>query len=323
MKKLKTLILCSFMLFSCESKFLSDDMYRVNYVDKSNILRINSDVSLGSMDIDSEGNLYFPEPTDNVIKKITPDGKISIFAGTGKKGYKLEHKDKSELEEPYNIKIDENGIFYIGLYKENEKGKIITIDKNGMLSELKLPQDVEEYSPFLIGKNRVLIGLTKDFKNIIGKGLTYMNYRSSYINKFNDFLYLLYEIKSFTSNEYNLNEQDKNNNIKNLYRYQEDKFTNKKEISSINSFPMVSPPTSMTFDSEGNMYIGHRFGEISKFSSAKKYIKTYFTYEFNLNIFENKDNNNISSMLIDNKRKILYYTKSFGRDSYIYKITID
>jgi len=327
MKKLKLLSFIFFItIFSCENKLIPEDMYYKNSVDKSNIIKVKELDSMSVMDIDSEGNIYFPERKDNLIKKITPDGKVSIFAGTGKKGDKIGKKEEAEFDSPVYLKIDDNGTFYIVLRNEKDESKIRTIDKNGIVSELKLDKEIEDYIPFLIGNEKVLIGkdfFSKDFKSILGKPDRYIGEQSTSLNKKNDFLYFLYEIRAFTENAFILKEQDSNNNIKTLYSYNENKFTNERKIENPENLIFTSPPTSITFDNEGNMYIGHRFGEISKFSSTKKYIKTYFTYEFTTELFQNKDHNNISSMLIDNKRKILYYTKSFGRDTYIYKINID
>src|SRR5438270_362125 len=60
------------------------------------------------MDIDKEGNLYLADTENNVIRKVTPDGFVSTFAGTGKQGDKLGKKEEAEFNNPFGLKFDQD-----------------------------------------------------------------------------------------------------------------------------------------------------------------------------------------------------------------------
>ncbi|HEY2585695.1 MAG TPA: hypothetical protein VGI81_08020 [Tepidisphaeraceae bacterium] len=58
--------------------------------------------------------LYVCDTDNQVIRRITPDGVISAFAGTGHRGYSGDGgpATKAELNEPYEVRFDKSGNLY-------------------------------------------------------------------------------------------------------------------------------------------------------------------------------------------------------------------
>ncbi|TDQ73698.1 IPT/TIG domain-containing protein [Sphingobacterium yanglingense] len=83
----------------------------------------------GSLAVDSKGNIYVAECVNNVIKKVTPSGQVSLFAGssTGKAGYANSTRDKSLFNMGYSetrLWIDHQDNLYIA-EKNNSAIRII------------------------------------------------------------------------------------------------------------------------------------------------------------------------------------------------------
>ncbi len=83
----------------------------------------------GSLAVDSKGNIYVAECVNNVIKKVTPSGQVSLFAGssTGKAGYANSTRDKSLFNMGYSearLWIDQQDNLYIA-EKNNSSIRII------------------------------------------------------------------------------------------------------------------------------------------------------------------------------------------------------
>ncbi len=68
-----------------------------------------------SIAIDKAGNVYVADRDDNRIRKITPGGIISTYAGTGVIGYSGDRGNatQAELAGPTGIALDSNGALYI------------------------------------------------------------------------------------------------------------------------------------------------------------------------------------------------------------------
>ncbi len=75
--------------------------------------------------VDDTGNVYVAENPNNVIRKITPDGTVSTFAGTGH-SKALNDPDINTFLVPYDVKISKSGYFYISDYQH-----IIRISPDG------------------------------------------------------------------------------------------------------------------------------------------------------------------------------------------------
>jgi NHL repeat len=66
--------------------------------------------------MDSSGNIYTAESLGNVVRKISPDGNISVFAGNGTEGYSGDGgpANQAQIFIPSCIAIDKTGDVYIG-----------------------------------------------------------------------------------------------------------------------------------------------------------------------------------------------------------------
>jgi sugar lactone lactonase YvrE len=68
-----------------------------------------------SLAFDRDGNLYITEPFDSRVRRVTPQGTITTFAGTGHAGYSGDGGLASSalLSTPVDVKTDANGNVYI------------------------------------------------------------------------------------------------------------------------------------------------------------------------------------------------------------------
>lgn len=90
--------------------------------------------------IDESGNLYFTDFNNNVVRKISPSGIISTFAGTGTAGYSGDggSANLATLNQPTGIDFDASGNMYIAdrvnnvIRKVNTSGIISTFAGNGI-----------------------------------------------------------------------------------------------------------------------------------------------------------------------------------------------
>lgn len=89
--------------------------------------------------MDSAGNLYFSDSTNNRIRKVTPEGVISTYAGNGTAGFNGDGgaATSAELSGPLGIAFDDAGNLYIAesgnerVRKVTPLGIISTIAGNG------------------------------------------------------------------------------------------------------------------------------------------------------------------------------------------------
>lgn len=63
---------------------------------------------------DAEGNLYVSDHSNHSIRKITPKGIVSTFAGTGVAGFEDGHRAKATFNHPYGLAMDRKGNLYVG-----------------------------------------------------------------------------------------------------------------------------------------------------------------------------------------------------------------
>ncbi len=77
---------------------------------------------------DEDGNLYVAELINHTIRKITPDGVVSTYAGIGgEKGYLDGKPSQAKFNEPMGVAIDKDGTLYVADTK-NHRVRMIKID---------------------------------------------------------------------------------------------------------------------------------------------------------------------------------------------------
>ena len=83
--------------------------------------------------VDGAGNIYISEPTTNQIRKITPDGVIHAWAGTGTSGFTGDSgpATAARLNNPQCVTFDDAGDAYIA---DTGNNRIRKIDTNGIIS---------------------------------------------------------------------------------------------------------------------------------------------------------------------------------------------
>ncbi len=81
--------------------------------------------------VDTNGNVYVADFNNNCIRKITPSGLVSTFAGTRIIGNLNGQREVAQFNKPNCITIDDLGNFYIG---DKNNFQIRKIDTNGIVS---------------------------------------------------------------------------------------------------------------------------------------------------------------------------------------------
>ena len=312
MRKL-ILFLIFLLLNSCESSlFAGADVS--GYLDSS---AENSKFDfISGIDIDKEGNLYIADLGNNVIRKITPEGKVSTFAGTGKKGNKVGKKEDAEFNFPTDIEFDNEENLYIA---DELNNKVKKISKDGIVSEINFPEKDKLYHPrqiFFSNENKFYIFFEGGFYEILPDlKLENMPITIPYISKIslnkktNEFYFISSENVTGIYFILKLTKRDINGEIQEI--------TEKYKKSPYPDSELYS----IAFDNEGSMYISYSNGCISKTSKDGKFIRNYSTAHFQILFSSNPiriGKDNTQRMVIDNKRKILYYANLTS----IYKINI-
>ena len=109
-----------------------------------------------AMVIDQAGNIYVSDHDNHSIRKITPAGIVSTFAGTGKPGFENGVRLKASFSHPYGLALDNKGNLYVGdvgnhcIRKITPAGKVSTLaggrkgfsDRKGDLAMFNHPYGV-------------------------------------------------------------------------------------------------------------------------------------------------------------------------------------
>ena len=87
------------------------------------------------IDVDTEGNLYISDRSNNRIRKVNPDGIITTIAGLGKPGYGGDFgpADQALLKYPFGISHDNKGNFYIA---DRGNNRVRKIDQRGIITTI-------------------------------------------------------------------------------------------------------------------------------------------------------------------------------------------
>jgi len=74
--------------------------------------------------VDQKGNVYVADVGNNKIRKITADGVVSTFAGTGQRGLANGDVKSASFNRPFGVAVDRAGNVYIADYQNNLVRKI-------------------------------------------------------------------------------------------------------------------------------------------------------------------------------------------------------
>lgn len=82
--------------------------------------------------VDGNDNIYVADTLNQVIRKITPQGEVTTFAGknTAGGGYRDGAANQALFNEPSDIKVDKNGVFYVA----DSGNQLIRMIKNNQVS---------------------------------------------------------------------------------------------------------------------------------------------------------------------------------------------
>ena len=83
---------------------------------------------------DSLGNLFFTEFYNHTIRKLTPDGQVSIWVGNGMSGYQDGERSQALLSQPAGIAIDREDNLYITEWSGHRIRKINTLGQVSTLA---------------------------------------------------------------------------------------------------------------------------------------------------------------------------------------------
>jgi sugar lactone lactonase YvrE len=89
-----------------------------------------------SIAIDAASNFYVTDTLNNYIRKITPRGNVSTFAGNGESGFSDGAGRSAQFYSPYGITIDAAGNLYVAdtfnhrIRKVSSKGEVSTLAGN-------------------------------------------------------------------------------------------------------------------------------------------------------------------------------------------------
>ena len=76
------------------------------------------------MTVDPSGNLFVCDYYNHCIRKITPDGQVSTYAGLGIEGYKDGKADQAMFRYPLAVVSDKQGNLYVGDFENHAIRKI-------------------------------------------------------------------------------------------------------------------------------------------------------------------------------------------------------
>lgn len=81
--------------------------------------------------LDGQGNLYVADYGNNCLRKITPGGVVSTFAGTGTAGFADGGATSAKFSGPNGLAIDAQGVIYVSDYDNSRIRKVLP---NGTVS---------------------------------------------------------------------------------------------------------------------------------------------------------------------------------------------
>jgi streptogramin lyase len=89
--------------------------------------------SPGGIAVDQQGDIFIADTEDNVVREITPNGNIQLFAGNGTEGYSGDGgpATQAELDSPQDVAVDSSGDVFIA---DTYNNVIREVTPNGVIS---------------------------------------------------------------------------------------------------------------------------------------------------------------------------------------------
>ena len=103
---------------------------RIRKIDTSGIITtIAETASFGGLTVDLEGNVYIVESTVGRILKLTPEGALTIIAGSNQPGFSGDGgpATQAQLDQPKGIEVDANGNVYFADSENNRIRKLTPV----------------------------------------------------------------------------------------------------------------------------------------------------------------------------------------------------
>ena len=101
------------------------------YIDSQDYAKAQFNQPMG-LTIDDDDNLYVADTLNHTIRKIAPDGVVTTVAGTNKSGYKDGSLSEALFNEPTDVVITGEGVFYVvdsgnQAIRKIEKDRVTTV----------------------------------------------------------------------------------------------------------------------------------------------------------------------------------------------------
>ncbi|MCC5941918.1 MAG: hypothetical protein JJU37_10285 [Balneolaceae bacterium] len=84
-----------------------------------------------SLAIDGDGNIFISDTRNHMIRKLTPNGDVTVVAGNGERGYADGEALNAQFHDPHGLAIANEGTIYVA---ESQGNRIRKISTSGMVS---------------------------------------------------------------------------------------------------------------------------------------------------------------------------------------------